>query len=46
MNNIQFIKRSNQENLVIFIHGFQGGIETWRYNEKSFSRNYYYRMIT
>ncbi|KXY26717.1 hypothetical protein NST86_28875 [Bacillus sp. FSL L8-0199] len=36
MNNIQFIKRSNQENLVIFIHGFQGGIETWRYNEKSF----------
>ncbi|HDR8043063.1 TPA: hypothetical protein QCZ17_005448 [Bacillus cereus] len=36
MNNIQFIKRSNQENLIIFIHGFQGGTETWRYNEEVF----------
>lgn len=31
MNNTQFIKRSNQGNLIIFIHGFQVGIEIWKY---------------
>ncbi|MED2793174.1 hypothetical protein P4256_15755 [Bacillus wiedmannii] len=36
MDNIQFIKQSNQENLIIFIHGFQGGIETWKYGEGAF----------
>jgi len=30
---IEFVTRNNNKNLILFIHGFIGGIDTWNYSE-------------
>jgi len=33
---IEFVTRNNNKNLILFIHGFIGGIDTWNYSEHDF----------
>lgn len=33
---IEFVKKTNKENLILFVHGFIGGSETWRNDDQVF----------
>lgn len=33
---IEYISKKDKDNIILFIHGFTSGNETWRYNEYSF----------
>lgn len=35
MSMLRWVKRDNKTNLIIFIHGLKGGVETWSYDEKT-----------
>lgn len=37
---IEFIKKSNKKNLVLFVHGFTGGRETWKHEADGYLYNH------